>query len=141
MQLASGEEQLWSAGKNEQGLLGQGPLIKTSKVFKPLKYDHTIIKFVEISLHTDHAMAIDQNGNLYAWGSNLYKRAGFKEDIYDGVFEPRKVTFPEQEGLLPLKVSCGFDHSLVLFEDKESKSTKLYSVGYNDTCFHQLGIS
>jgi hypothetical protein len=29
-----------SAGRNEQGLLGQGALIKTSKIFKPLKYDH-----------------------------------------------------------------------------------------------------
>jgi hypothetical protein len=34
-----GEEQLWSAGRNEQGLLGQGGQVKISKVFKPLKYD------------------------------------------------------------------------------------------------------
>lgn len=56
------EEQLWSAGKNEQGLLGQGPGIKSSKVFKTLKYDSAAIKFKEVSMHTDHAMALTENG-------------------------------------------------------------------------------
>ena len=48
----------------------------------------------------------------------MQKRAGFKEDIYDGIFEPKKVNFPAKEKLKPLKVSCGFDHSLILFEDE-----------------------
>jgi alpha-tubulin suppressor-like RCC1 family protein len=78
---AEGQEQLWSAGKNEQGLLGQGPGIKSSNVFNSLKYDSAAIKFKEISLHTDHAMALSESGELYAWGSNLNRRAGFKEDI------------------------------------------------------------
>lgn len=41
----------------------------------------------------DHAMAIDQEGNLWAWGNNMSKRAGFAEDLFDGIFEPRKVLF------------------------------------------------
>lgn len=65
----------------------------------------------------DHAMAIDQEGNLWAWGNNLSKRAGFSEDIFDGVFEPRKVSFLQTEGLKAIKVSCGFDHSLLLAQD------------------------
>lgn len=48
-------------------------------------------KFVDFSMHSDHALAIDQDGNLWSWGSNISKRAGFKEDIYDGVFEPKKL--------------------------------------------------
>ncbi len=36
-------------------------------------------------------MAIDEKGVLYAWGSNMSKRSGFKEEIFDGVYEPKKV--------------------------------------------------
>lgn len=99
---STGEEQLWSAGKHEQGLLGQGLGVKSSKVFKPLKYDSAKTQFVDVSLNSDHAMAIDQNGCLWAWGCNSSKRAGVKDDIYDGIFEPIKINFHEKEGLRPL---------------------------------------
>ncbi len=45
VRLENGTEQLWSAGKNDQGLLGQGSGIVSSKTFKPLAYDNTAIKF------------------------------------------------------------------------------------------------
>ena len=77
---------------------------------------------------------------MYAWGSNQQKRAGFKEEIFDGVFEPRRITFFEPENLIPLKVCCGFDHTLILFEDNQSKAHKIYTVGQNDTNFNHLGI-
>ncbi|CDW84904.1 hect e3 ubiquitin [Stylonychia lemnae] len=140
VQLENGKIEFWSAGKNEQGLLGQGQQVKHSKLFKPLKFDQENIQFVEFSCYGDHAMAIDQNGQLWAWGCNLSKRAGFKEDIYDGIFEPKKVTFPAKEKLTPLKISCGFDHTLIIFED-ESKEKKLYSVGQDEKIFHHLGLT
>lgn len=92
-------------------------------------------------MHTDHAMALDFKGHLYAWGSNLSKRAGFKDEIYDGIFEPRRVTFYEGESLIPLQVSCGFDHTLILFEEQSTKLHKVYSVGTSETNYHHLGIS
>lgn len=55
------------------------------------------MKFKEISLHSDHVMAITESGDLYGWGSNVSKRAGFNEDLFDGVFEPKKVDFLEKE--------------------------------------------
>jgi len=39
------EIQLWSIGKNESGALGQGGLIKESKVFGKVSYDSSVIKF------------------------------------------------------------------------------------------------
>lgn len=51
--------QIWSAGKNDQGLLGHGGKVKESKAFAPLKYDHKATQFKEISVYMDHAMAID----------------------------------------------------------------------------------
>jgi alpha-tubulin suppressor-like RCC1 family protein len=86
-------------------------------------------------------IAMDQKGQLYGWGSNLQKRAGFKEDIYDGIFEPKRIIFYESENIIPIKFSCGFDHTLILFEDIETKQRKLYSVGSNDTNYHHLGIT
>lgn len=53
------EIQLWSIGKNESGALGQGGLIKESKVFGKVSYDSSVIKFTEISLFSSHVMAID----------------------------------------------------------------------------------
>jgi len=55
----AGEVQLYSAGKNDQGLLGQGGKIKEKKHFTPLAYDHTTTRFNQVSMYADHAMAID----------------------------------------------------------------------------------
>ena len=125
-----GEEQVWSAGRNEQGLLGQGAGVRVSKTFKPVKYDHKKLWFKQVSVHTDHAMAIDANsGEIYAWGCNVAKRAGFKDDLFDGVFEPKLLAFPAKEHLTAVSLSCGFDHTLVLFEDTQSRTQKLFSIG------------
>lgn len=86
-------------------------------MFRPVKYNHTATKFVDVSTHSDHALAIDQEGNIWGWGCNQNKRAGIKDDIYDGIFEPIKIAFPEKEGLRAIQAKVGFDHSLVLFEE------------------------
>jgi hypothetical protein len=60
VELDENTRQIWSRGKNEQGLLGQGGKVKESnKNFAPLSYDHTKVKFQDISCLHDHAMAID----------------------------------------------------------------------------------
>lgn len=59
VKLDNGTEQLWSAGKNDFGLLGQGPGVISSKSFKPLAYDSSAIKFDQVSLLSNHAMALD----------------------------------------------------------------------------------
>lgn len=55
---------------------------------------------------------------MWGWGDCEYKRIGFPEDIYDGVFQPRQVKFVEKEKLKPLRIECGFDHSMLLVEDQ-----------------------
>jgi len=56
---AKGQTQLYSAGKNESGTLGQGKEVKESKAFTKLTYDSEAVQFVDASLFDDHAMAID----------------------------------------------------------------------------------
>jgi alpha-tubulin suppressor-like RCC1 family protein len=90
-------------------------------MFRPVKYDYENIKFTDLSMLADHAVAITEDGYLYAWGSNISKRSGFAEDIFDGVFEPKKIDFLVKENLRALKVSCGYDHTLLLCEDRDIK--------------------
>lgn len=59
VQLESGMRQLYSVGKNEQGLLGQGGKVKETKSFVKLDFDFTKTQFRDISLYADHAVAID----------------------------------------------------------------------------------
>lgn len=136
----AGELRLYSAGKNDQGLLGQGQRLKEKKHFAPLDYDHKTVQFKQVSVFNDHAMAIDQNGDVWAWGSNLQYRCGFPQEINEGVYSPTKVTFFSEKNFKALKVSVGFDHSLVLVEDANKKQ-KLFSVGKEDTNFKHLGTT
>lgn len=43
IEIEEGVRQIWSAGKNEQGLLGHGGKVKESKTFAPLAYDHVAV--------------------------------------------------------------------------------------------------
>lgn len=64
-----------SIGTHFSGVLGVGEP-EFLKEFQKLDYDYANIKFVKISLHTNHAMAITDKGELYGWGSNIgYKLA------------------------------------------------------------------
>ena len=45
VEIEEGVRQIWSAGKNEQGLLGHGGKVKESKTFAPLAYDHVAVNF------------------------------------------------------------------------------------------------
>jgi alpha-tubulin suppressor-like RCC1 family protein len=140
VELKDGGIQLWSAGRSEQGLLGQGGKTKETKVFAPLAYDHKTTKFVSVSVYTDHAMAIDERGGLWTWGSNLQHRAGLPHEVLDGVYSPTKVQYLEENNLKAVKVSCGFDHTLLLTEDKANKR-RFFSIGKEETNFKHLGTT
>lgn len=84
-------------------------------------------------------MAIDQDGALWAWGSNLQHRAGFPQEIADGVHAPTKIPFLQDHHLKAIKVSVGYDHALLLAENQKGMH-KLYSIGKEDGNFKHLGI-
>lgn len=72
--------EIWSAsGANSKGILGQGDNVKKSEQFQKMSYDSKNIKFVDIDVKTDHALAITDKGELYGWGCNIYNRMGIKE--------------------------------------------------------------
>jgi hypothetical protein len=85
-------------------------------------------------------MAIDEQGGLWTWGSNLQHRAGLPHEVLDGVYSPTKVQYLEDNDLKAVKVSCGFDHTLLLAEDKTNKR-RFFSIGKEETNFKHLGTT
>lgn len=62
------------------------------------------------------------------------------DEFTEGIFQPTFVPFVE--GVTPLEVSTGLDHSLVLGRDNNANGkTKLYSMGKEEANFKHLGCS
>lgn len=65
---------LWAFGDGASGQLGNG-LFTSSRV--PVQVTVPIgVSFVKVSTGFDHVLAISSNGELYAWGGNLYGQIG-----------------------------------------------------------------
>ena len=105
-------------------------------------YNETKTQFTQISVTDGSAMAIDTDGKLWGWGQNMHNRLGHSsvnEEI--GINKPFSLYLMNNLGFKALKISCGFLHSLVLFEDKEGHEL-LYSVGIESSDFSShLGVS
>ncbi|MDR0695951.1 MAG: hypothetical protein LBF68_00190 [Christensenellaceae bacterium] len=111
--------QLWAFGYNGNGQLGDGTMVdKTSPV--QIKAGQNITKFRAVSAGNRHSLAIDADGNLWAWGSNAYGQIG------DGTTTTRYAPV----NVLPRKeivaVSAGESHSMAIDSDGN-----LWTWGYN----------
>lgn len=87
----------------------------------------------------DHAVAIDQDGLLWSWGSNAKCKAGHPEDV-TGKDKPCKIKAFEELNLKAVKVSCGKSVTLVQATD-QSGLCRLYSIGKDEANFKNLGCS
>ena len=123
---------VYSWGVNSYGRLGNNSTT-SSKV--PVAVDTTgVLKgktITAISAGGDHALALDSNGVVYAWGNNTYGQLGNSSTSYSMV--PVAV---DTSGVLSGKtitaISAGEYHNLVLDSDGVA-----YSWGYNG--YAQLG--
>lgn len=93
----------------------------------------------QVSVFADHALAVCSKGKLYAWGSNLQHRAGLQAELTEGIFQPTNVPFTD--GYVPVEVSAGLDHSLVLAREQAGSKTKLFSLGKEEGNFKHLGCT
>lgn len=134
---------LYGCGWNAKGQLG---LCNTndSNIIKPLlKTDSQI---VDIFCGWDSTAAIDENGQLYVWGSNAFDQLGFSANFIDNMFTfPMLLNLPMNEKAK--KVCFGLRYMCILCE-----SQNIYIVGrwrflencktivHNDTNFHQIVI-
>lgn len=132
---------MYGCGWNSKGQLGMCNT-DDSLVIKPLlKTDAPI---VDIASGWDSSAAIDQNGNLYVWGSNAFDQLGFSANFIDSLFTfPMILNLPLNEKAK--KVCFGLRFMCILCE-----SQNIYVIGrwrfldtcktiiHNDTNFHQI---
>jgi alpha-tubulin suppressor-like RCC1 family protein len=119
--------QLWAFGYNGNGQLGDGSTSnRTSPVQIKAGQDNDITRFRAVSAGGNHSLAIDADGNLWAWGYNAYGQLG------DGTTSNRV----SPVNILPRKeivaISAGVNHSMAIDGDGN-----LWTWGYNSN--GQLG--
>jgi len=87
------------------------------------------VRFTQVAMSWDHRLALDEDGRVWAWGSNWAGQLG------DGTFETREdalVRVDLPEGVSVTRVAAGQDVSFALDEDG-----RVWAWGYND--FGSLG--
>ena len=108
---------LWGWGSyNSYGQLGNN---NTSTVLSPIKIN-TVLKFSKISSRQWHSIAIDTEGNLWAWGRNDYGQLG------NGTTTNSSVPVQIKSDKKFKEASTGYWHSLAI--DTEGN---LWTWGYN----------
>ncbi|MBQ3014177.1 MAG: hypothetical protein IJD75_03425 [Clostridia bacterium] len=129
VQTATGE--IWGWGDNAYGVLGNASLETTgSNITHAVQIElPNALKSTAISAGADHVLAIGSDGNVYAWGSNVYGQLGFESGA-DTVTTPTLVE--ALEGKNVIAVSAGRYFSLALTEGGQ-----VYSFGRNNR--QQLG--
>ena len=92
---------IWTWGNNTYGQLGSGDTTSTS-VKRPIKITNNT-KFKEISMGYCHALALDNEGNIWSWGKNSSGELG------NGDLRGEKVTKPTQvtNGKVFKEISAG----------------------------------
>ena len=119
------EGNLWSWGQNARGQLGNGTETDRDQANSPAKIKEGT-KFKEISAGRTHSLALDEEGNIWSWGSNDDGQLGNGTDTASNT--PVKIL----EGTKFKKVSSG-DRSSIAIDEEGS----IWSWGKNN--YGQLG--
>ncbi|CAI2387911.1 unnamed protein product [Moneuplotes crassus] len=85
-----GRNELWSYGISSTHLLGQGN-VNSSNTFSPLDYDKSSINFIDVSVYSDCAMAVTDDGRLFGWGSNKSFQLGIEN--HTEISKPVEIPF------------------------------------------------
>lgn len=123
----SGEVYGW--GNNTYGQLGNSSYANSSPVIHIPNYSNKNIK--QLSLGTRHTVALTQDGDVYATGSNEYGQLG--NTTPSKFTNPTKVYFKVNETIKIKQISAGGLHTFALSEDGT-----VYTFGYGGS--GQLGL-
>ena len=108
----SEENNLWAWGRNDFGQLGDGT---TSNRVSPVQItasNGSVTKFQSISVAYSHSMAIDIEGNLWAWGNNNHGQLG--DGTTNDKTSPVQITASNGSVTEFQSVSAGDFHSLAM---------------------------
>ncbi|WP_258334410.1 RCC1 domain-containing protein [Bifidobacterium asteroides] len=130
---------IWAWGYNDNGQLGNGKTSGTNtpqSVLLDPKHASTVLKAVQVSAGDFHSLAIDQDGNTWAWGRNDYGQLGNgKTSGTNANPTPSSVLLDPKHANTVLKavqVSAGGSLSLAIDQDGNT-----WAWGHND--YGQLG--
>lgn len=114
---------VWAWGNNSSGELGNGTEVDSNV---PVKVKE-LTKIITISADGwDHALAVTETGDVWAWGSNQYGKLG------DGTEENRNIPVKVNNVGNIKAIATGWGHSLAL-----TKTNQVWAWGNND--HDQLG--
>jgi alpha-tubulin suppressor-like RCC1 family protein len=119
---------IFSEGTNDQGQLGQGDTQKRT-TFTEITSIPTNIIF--ISSGYQHALVLDENGDVWSWGQNLNGQLGLGHNKKQPT--PTKVVLPTPTPTPIIQISAGGDFSAAL-----SKEGELFIWGYSSN--GELGL-
>ncbi len=109
---------VWSYGQNTYGELGDNTTTHSDKPVQVKFQEGTII--TKIATGENHSLALDSEGNVWAWGKNDFYQLGTKKGTYSST--PTKVA-----GLPKIiDITCGSYNSFAITEDEE-----VYAWGLN----------
>ena len=128
---ADGNVYTW--GYNTNGQLGNGTSDSTNYASNPARLPNQSFQATQISAGSWHALAIDTDGNTWAWGYNGYGQLG--DGSTSDKYKPQTVQNPTNtsQRLKAAQISAGVNHSLVIGRDGS-----LGAWGWNSN--GQLGI-
>lgn len=120
----SEDGEIYTWGENESGQLGNG--VVGNRVISPQKVELSA-NITKIESGMNHSMVLDDSGNVYAWGNNLYGQLG------DGTNED-KCTPIMLESINNIKdVIAGYNHTIFI-----KNNDGIYICGNNE--YGQLGV-
>jgi alpha-tubulin suppressor-like RCC1 family protein len=123
------QEQLWTWGNNESGQLGLGHNMNQSTP-QPVLVDNKPFRCAKVSAGGTHSLAIDSQGQPWAWGSNMYGQLGLGHTNSQATPQPVLVN---GQPFLCDQVSAGGNHSLA-----SNRQGQLWAWGNN--AYAQLGL-
>jgi len=114
--------EVFAFGTNNDGELGNGTKVSDAIPVKVVFPDDNI-KIVQVTAGSDFSMAIDENGDVWAWGKNNYGQMA-QGDKGDDQLTPLKITIGNSEKIA--SITAGTGHILAL-----TKSGDVYGWGSN----------
>lgn len=121
---------VWAFGDNSSGQLGATSDIKSSSTPVKVNFTDNVGNIVQVIASSKSSYALDDKGQVWAWGRNRYGNLGQgevcsrREGCTDFNATPIKVKLPKS--VVITEVATGRDHVLAL-----SSSGKVYAWGLN----------
>ncbi|MBI0070969.1 InlB B-repeat-containing protein [Bifidobacterium sp. W8115] len=123
--------QTWSWGRNDHGELGNGTTTSTrsaNPIPARVRYpaNARAVAATQVSAGTFHSLAVDKDGNIWAWGYNYFGQLGnnttSNRPIPVKVFASAQSTSSAGPWLKAAQISAGGYHSLVIGADGYAKA-------------------